>query len=83
MFLVLTVIVLFCWGWVKHVASGRLTTEQYVRKLCLDFQQEAGSRSEKIRQKMGRIAHNVRVWRGDSGMNSPEPDADGYLDAKP
>lgn len=67
-FLVLAGLALFCWGWVSHVALGKMTTGQYVRKIGRDFRQFQTDLQEKIMgdtEKMiktkDRIAKNVRA----------------------
>lgn len=60
--LALGAVVAFSWGWVAHVALGRMTTRQYVNQLYADFQQGIKVESEKIRKTMERITHDVQSW---------------------
>ena len=50
---------LFLWGWISHVAMGRMTTGQYVHKLCADFQQGVKNGSENIIKIKNRIFGDV------------------------
>lgn len=68
-FLFLVLVVLFCWGWVAHVALGGMTTGQYIQKLRMDFQQGIKNGSEKICEYTGRIARNVDVLYNDAGKS--------------
>ena len=62
----LALIVLFCWGWVSNVALGRMSTGQYLRKICMDFQQGTLSKMGKIRNTTDRITHNVNTFYGSA-----------------
>jgi hypothetical protein len=61
-FIFLAAIALFCWGWVSNVALGRMTTWQYINKLCADFQQGIKTEVEKCRKTGDRIINNVQAW---------------------
>ncbi len=61
-FVLLVLIVLFCWGWVTNVALGKMNTGQYINKLCADFQQGIKNGSEKASKAANRVTSLVQAW---------------------
>ena len=55
---------LFCWGWISNVALGRMTTEQYLHKISMDFKQSIIDGVNGIVRAKNGIQHNLREWSG-------------------
>lgn len=63
-FLLLVLVVLFCWGWLTHVVLGRMTTRQYIQKICADCQNYITGQKDKIQKTTTRVTGVVKEWGG-------------------
>jgi hypothetical protein len=61
-FMIFVMIVLLCWGWISHVALGRMTTGQYFRKMSIDFRQGLFNMAAEIQSSRDRIVRNMQTW---------------------
>ena len=62
--LFLVLLVLFLWGWVVNVPSGRMTTRQYINKIYRDLQRGITTIANEVNARTGRVMHNTKTWYG-------------------
>ncbi|MBU9888398.1 MAG: hypothetical protein KTQ49_00830 [Candidatus Omnitrophica bacterium] len=72
-------IILFCWGWIVHVGSGKMTTPQYLRKLAVEGTGRVTAGGSMLRETWDRFKAPVEIWGGphDEGAFGDEPSAPG------